>query len=111
MIGKKLNSSRPVALAEVKELLREKVEGKELGYEHDMTAKYVKKFSRIPKAKVDKLIEELKAVEGIDEQSAIRIADLMPEEKETVTAVLPRGTKISEEQLEQAVKIVESYRK
>lgn len=111
MIGKKLNSSRQISLSEVKELLREKPEGKELGYEQDMTLKYVKKFSRVPKAKVEELIEELKLIEGIEEAIAIRLADLMPEEKETIVAVLPKGTKFSEEQLGQALKIIEQYRK
>lgn len=110
MIGKKLESSKPVPIFEVKELLKEREADGELTYEQTLANDYVKKFSKLTKAKGPKLIEALSPLVE-DQELAVKIADIMPVEIERLKLLFPKGTNIDEAKLKEIHELVLKYAK
>jgi DNA-directed RNA polymerase subunit F len=108
MIGKKLLASKPITLAEVKDYLKDRSEQSELTYEQNLTNEYVKKFAKLAKTKAAKLLEELKAIEGMNEELAVKVVDLMPQSLDILRLVVPKGVKVSDEGLQAVLKAVKS---
>jgi len=111
LIGKKVLSSKPVSLAEVKEMLKERSEKGELTYEQNLTSEYVKKFSKLSKSRVDKALAEFMAVEGVTDELATKLADILPQSMERLKLIVPKNAKFSEEQLGQLLSICKQYEK
>lgn len=108
MIGKKLLASKPITLAEVKEYLKERSEQGELTYEQNLTNEYVKKYAKLPKTKAAKLLEELNAVEGMNEELAVKIVDLMPQTLDVLRLLISKGVKVKEDDLQVILKAVKN---
>ncbi len=108
MIGKETKSSRPVPVCVVKEALKGRSEESELNYEQNATYEYVKKFSKISKGKGEKLLGEIEKVVN-DPVLAVKIIDVMPESIERLRLLIPKGSKIEEQQLQEIVKITKKY--
>ena len=108
MIGKKLLASKPVTLSEVKEYLKERSEQGELTYEQNLTNEYVKKYAKLAKTKAAKLLEELKAIDGMSEELAVKMVDLMPQGIDVLRLLVGKGAKIKEEDLQSILKAVKS---
>lgn len=111
MIGKGISFKKEMPLYEVLDILEQRKEKAELGYEQKLTYEYCKKFSKLPKTKAAKLIEELKAVEGMDEHLAIKIVDILPEKIEVLKLLVPKGSKLKDEKLQEIMKIAGKYQK
>ncbi len=109
MLNEKVLSIKPVPLIKVKELLKEISKEGELTYEQGLTLKYVDKFSKIPRTKTEKLLEELMKIEGMTEEVAIKIADILPQNDEVLSLVVAKKVKISNEDNAKILKIVKSY--
>jgi len=108
MIGKKLLASKPVTLSEVKEYLKERSEQGELTYEQNLTSEYVKKYAKLAKTKAAMLLEELNAIEGLGEEIAVKIVDMMPQNLDVLRLLVPKGAKLKEEDLQAILKAVKS---
>jgi len=106
MIGKKLLASRPVALADVKEYLKERSEQGELTYEQNLTNDYVKKYAKIAKTKAAKLLEYLNTIEGMNEEIAVKVLDLMPQNLDVLRLLVPKSAKVKDEDLQAILKAV-----
>ena len=106
MIGKKLIASKPVSLPVVKDALKERSEESALGYEQILAFEYAKKHAKISKTKAEKLSEELKAFEELNEEIIIKIIDLCPTDANKLRLLLPKTTKLKDEQLEEIAKLV-----
>lgn len=114
MIGKKLNFSKPVALFEVKDMVKERLDQNDKGveptYEQNMVNEYSKKFVKLTPAKSRKLLEELKKIDGLNENFAIKIADIVPEDIDELNLLVPRGEKFEEPKLKEVLDIVSKYK-
>ncbi len=102
MIGQK-----PVTLAEVRDILKERQDEKALAYEQEITYDYARKHSKLSKTKADKLLEELSSIELADELK-IKIVDLAPVSVEKLRLLLPKSSKLSEDDLKGIVEKVKS---
>ena len=111
MIGKRVNSSEDVPLYKVKDLLKEKSKEGELSYEQNLTYDYVKKFGKITPAKAEKLLEELKKVDGMDDKTAIKILDILPKEEEKLKLLVPKDSTMDESKLKEILELVTKYGK
>lgn len=99
-------------MVEAKEILKERVKEKEeASYEQDMSLKYIEKFSKLSPSKAQKLVEDLKEIEGVDETFAVKIADVMPETMEVLQLLLTKNSKIKESDLEKIFDLVKKYQK
>lgn len=112
MIGKKLVSSENVPLYEVKNLLSERNKDSELTYEQQQAFDYSKKFSKIPPSKGEKLMKDLKAIEGLDDDFIVKAIDILPQDIETARLILPgKGASISDDILNKVVELTSKYAK
>ena len=111
MIGKKLISSVNAPLYEVKEILSERNKEGELTYEQTQAFDYSKKFSKVTPAKGEKLKDELKKIDGIDEDFVTKAVDIMPADLETARLIPYKGVAVSEDSLKKVVETVSKYAK
>ena len=112
MIGRKINSARPVNLSEVEEVLAKRKEEGELGFEQQATLDYASKFKKLDKDKAYELATKVRELVGekISEESAVKIADILPRSKEELLVILARErAELSEGQIKEVIKLVEEY--
>jgi len=100
MIGKKINNVENLPIYEVKDILKERLKDKtkedKISYELESTNEYVKKFAKITPAKGKKLLSELKKIEGVPEELAIKITDMLPDNDAELLLLIPRNINIDE---------------
>lgn len=112
MIGKKQVMARNVPLFEVKEILAERNKEGELTYEQQQAFDYSKKFAKVTPAKSSKLLEELKAIDGLDEDFITKAIDIMPSDVNAARLILYKGgTVIGDDKLKEVVELVAKYAK
>ena len=109
MIGEKVTESRIVSLYDVKELLSERKKEKELTYEQDITLKYAKHFSKLTKAKYEKLLKELDGVKEIDEKFKVKLLDIVPVTEEQVKVLAPKNIEIGKVTAKKLAEICSKY--
>jgi len=109
VIGKKLISSEVIPLYEVKDMLKQRSQKGELTYEQNITDGYAKKFTKITRAKGEKLIDELKKVEGLDDKLAIKIADILPNDIDRLNLIIPKNVILGEGIPQQIVELVKKF--
>lgn len=105
-------TGRPVTISQVKELLeRENGSRAELTYEQKLALDHSTAFARMPAAKADKLVEELKALGGkITEWHAHKIADVAPTHADDVRAIFQKDRVTPEkDEIEKILEIVRGY--
>jgi DNA-directed RNA polymerase subunit F len=89
LIGKNITNSVYVTGATAKSILKKRDEEEgEKQHAHNATLEYLTKFSKVSKQKADEIVKVLIEKAGLDEQSAVRLIDYMPEDKEDVKIVL-----------------------
>ncbi len=86
MIGKKILRERYVTIAEASEIMNERAQIGELSYEQGCALDYLQKFTKLDKETAKKLVEELISL-GVDEKTAVKIADILPEDIDDLKAI------------------------
>jgi len=109
MIGEELLSRKPVTLSKVKNILKKRKEESELTYEQEETLKYASAFCKVTKKQRDKIMEELLKLETINEELAVKIIDLLPQEIEIMKILPEKKSEVKEEDLVAALEIVKKY--
>ena len=111
MLVEKIISKKPISLAEVKEVIKDRLkgEGVEPTYEQDMTLKYVNQFSRLTKAKAEKLIKELSGIEGTDEALVVKIADVLPSKPQVLEVLIQKKYVLTDDSKKQILDLVKQY--
>ncbi|MBS3782102.1 MAG: RNA polymerase [Candidatus Thermoplasmatota archaeon] len=102
---------RYVSLAEVKKLLNEESEERELRYEQSLALGHAETFVKLSLESTEDLIEEL--IDGsdfIDEESAYKLADLLPQDEEGVRAVFQQDRHTpSDDESEKIINTIKKY--
>jgi len=111
MIGKKIISARNSPLYDVKEVLTERNKEGELTYEQQHAFEYAKKFAKVTPAKGEKLLKDLKEIEGLDEDFITKAIDVLPADIETARLILYKGSAMADDKLKQVVEITSKYAK
>lgn len=111
MIGKKVISSQNANLSEVKEILSERQKQGDLTYEQQQAFDYSKKFSKLAHSKAEKLAEELKQIEGLDEDFITKALDVLPTDLDTAKLVSYKSGTVTEDKLKQVVELASKYAK
>ncbi len=111
MIGRKINSKEPIALFELKELLSERSKEGELTFEQQAALDYSKKFSPLTKSKSEKLLNELKKIDGVSLDLIVKIVDLLPQTDEELQLILSKGTSLNEFQSKNILQLTQKYKK
>ncbi len=103
--------SRNVSLAEVKELLSEEAEERELSYEQSLALSHAEKFVELSKEDVDELIEEmLDNFDFMTEDIAFKMADVLPTDPDGVIALFSKDRYTpSKEDTENIIDVIKKY--
>ncbi|MCX6804224.1 MAG: hypothetical protein NTY48_06710 [Candidatus Diapherotrites archaeon] len=104
-------SMKPVALHEVKEVLKERKGEKELNYEQEQTFKYVEKFAKLTEKQTKDLLDALNEIGFLKENELLRfeIANTIPTRLEQLQLMLPKGIIPSDEELKQVIELTKKF--
>ncbi len=102
---------RYVSLAEVKELLSEESEERELRYEQSLALSHAETFVKLSLEETEDLIEDLmEEFEFVKEESAFKLADILPEDKDGVRAVFQQDRYTpSDDEAEKIINTIKKY--
>ncbi|MCD6478460.1 MAG: hypothetical protein J7L44_01075 [Candidatus Diapherotrites archaeon] len=109
MIGEQILSKKPITLSKAKNLLEKRKESSEPSYEQEEALKYAKMFCKVTKKQRDKIMEELLKLETINEELAVKIIDILPQEIEVMKILPEKKDDVKEEDLVAALEIVKKY--
>jgi DNA-directed RNA polymerase subunit F len=110
MIGKQQEGSKLASIYDVKEILEEKKEHTELGYEQKLAYEYAHKFAKLDKGDVNKLKKELEGF-GLKEKTIMKILEIMPVDANQLKLILvPEKKVFEEEEVKKMLAVIESYR-
>ncbi len=110
MIGNTINSAESLPLYDVNDMLKERFAEKEkddkISYELESANEYVKKFAKITPAKGKKLLAELKKIEGVPEELAIKITDMLPENDAELQLLIPKNINLDDQTKSQMLELI-----
>ena len=115
MIVKKVLSEEPLTFAEVKEILEAMKasaaeSGSEMRYEKRKVLSHVTKFAKMDAKRSRELVNELLKMDKMNEEIAVRIADLMPKSESEVRAIYAKERfTLSKEDIERILDCVAKY--
>lgn len=105
-----------LTVAEVKDLLAEVEderamdEGRELRYELARSLEHVNRYATLDAEESRALVSELEELEKIDTKTAIKIADLLPEDRTELRAVFAKERyALDGEELDEVLNVVAKY--
>jgi len=105
----KIVSSKPIPMADVLGVLAErKKAGEELGYEQANALEHSEAFAGADSKKAEAILKKVKAASPkIDDETAVKIVDIMPKTEETLKAILLKNKiEISMEEIKDIMKAV-----
>ncbi len=105
------SESKPVSLAEVKNILKKvSKEREELIYEQRIALEHAQLFAKLSVKQTKDMIKELSALDFIDETQAYKVADLLPVTEDDVRAFFAKERFTpTQEQINKIVTIVGKY--
>jgi DNA-directed RNA polymerase subunit F len=104
-------SMEPVTLYEVKSVLKERKDEKELNYEQDLTMKYVERFAKLTEKQTNDLIKDLGKIEFLKEEKELlyNIATVLPTRLEQLQLIIPKTLTPPEEEVSAVVELTNKY--
>ena len=106
MIGKNINSSKPVTLAQAKEILEVRAKDGELQFEQAGSLAYCTKFSKVSAKEAEKLVGHI-AAGKVTEELAGKMVDIMPKHKSQIALILSKDkVEISDDEAEKILKLL-----
>lgn len=101
-------SSKPVTIAYVKSVLSKRKKDGELEYEQLQALEHAEKFAKLEIKEAEKLVIDIVEKNSkINEETAIKIVDLMPKKRETLNAILLKDKiELSEEENNEILKLL-----
>jgi len=106
-----MSNERPVTLAEVKEILEEEQKLRpELGPEQKVSLDHVTRLIKLSANDARKLFKELRSLEFVSENVAVKIVDTLPAYPEDVRALFAKERLIlDKKQIDQLLGAVKKY--
>ncbi len=103
--------SRYLTLAEVKELLQEKAEERELSYEQSLSLSHAEKFVKLPSEETKELVSELlEKFDFMGEPLAYKLGDILPLDDAGIKAVFSKDRYTpSKEDCDEIIKTIKKY--
>jgi len=100
-----VKGSKPVTVAEARELLSERKELGELGYEQSQALEHAEKFTKFDTAKAKKAVSAIMKAGKVGEALAVKIVDICPENAATLKAILTKDkVELSEEEINDIIR-------
>ena len=107
----KIIEMKPISMAEVKEVLKEKKSENELNYEQDLTMKYVEKFSKLTEKQTKDLLKSLEEFEFLKDNEDLKyqIITALPTHEEQLKLFLPKDVTATDEELKGVVALTKKF--
>ncbi|MCL2032399.1 MAG: RNA polymerase Rpb4 family protein [Methanomassiliicoccaceae archaeon] len=103
-------SDQYITLAEVRDLLSEEHEKRELLTTQKAAMEHARTVCSVSAENSRKIVEEVSAIEGVSEFAAVKIADLLPQYPEDVRAIFSKERLAIEPQtIDQIIEVVGKY--
>lgn len=91
MLGRKVESTRPVSLVEVKRILEQRSVEPDFGYEQQTSLDYARKLAKLTVEDAAKLEKELvEEVPALKAEALVKIVDILPVHESTIGAILAK---------------------
>jgi DNA-directed RNA polymerase subunit F len=101
----KIKGSKPVTLSKVREILSERGEEGELGYEQSQALEHAEKYWKCDSKKIQKLLGNITKDGKLSEDIALKVIDVMPKDPATLKAILAKDkVEMSDEELASVIK-------
>lgn len=102
----KVNSSAPLTLAAVKEILEAREKEGELGYEQKQAQDYAKKFSKSSRKEAEALLERIMKNKKITREVAVVLVNVAPKHPELVRTIAAKDKiDLTEEEIAEILKL------
>jgi len=112
MLGKKEDSTRTATLAEVKDILNKRASEPDFGYEQQTCLDYANKFCKLKAGDAAQLMEKLMQIEGVSQEAAAKIVDIMPQKPSTLQVILAKEkTTAGEKEIGEIAALLAQYAK
>ncbi len=103
----KIDSSAPVTLAGVKEILGQREKEGELGYEQKQSREYAEKFAKHERKKAEELVEKIMENRKITREVAVILVNVAPKHLETAkTIAMKDKIELTNEEAEEIIKVL-----
>ena len=100
----------PVSLAEVKNLLTKEEKKRELTYEKRYALDHAKLYSKLTIANTTKLVKELCEIERITELHALKICEVLPQNREELQPIFTKERFVlDDDTIKKILKLVSQY--
>jgi DNA-directed RNA polymerase subunit F len=102
----KINSSSPLTLASVKDMLKAREKEGELGYEQKQAQEYSEKFARQDRKKAEELVGKVMENKKIGREAAVMIVNIAPANPETVKTIAQKDkAELTDEEAQEIAKL------
>ena len=106
----KVKESYPVTMAEAKEVMSKYNKQKELGYEQNIALEHLNKFTKLKSADAKKFMEELNSILRMSPETAVQIANIMPNTADELRVIFARESfSLKEEEVTKILDLVKKY--
>jgi DNA-directed RNA polymerase subunit F len=103
-------SEQYVTLAEVRDLLTEEHEKRELLTSQKAAMEHARTVCEISADDAKKIVEEVRAINGVTEYAAVKVADLLPQYPEDVRAIFSKERiTVDQKTIDQIIEVVGKY--
>jgi len=110
-LPKKIIKEVLLTLPEVRQLLEERSR-EELNYMQRITLDYVSKFSKLPAEAARQLVNELTSAFGLKTETAIQIANILPDTVHELRVLLTTESKtFTSDELKRMMEVIKKYKK
>lgn len=106
----KVIETKPVTMAEAKDILVRREKAKELGYEQKLAAEHLKKFTKLNPEDAKKFMTELAAIVRMSDETAVQIANLLPKTIDELRMIFAREKfSLKEDEINRILELVKKY--
>jgi len=106
----KVIETKPVSMAEAKEVLSSREKKKELSYEQKLALEHLNKFTKLKHEEAKKLLEELSGVLRMSQETMVQILNFMPKNADELRMIFSREKfSLKEDEINKILEIIKKY--
>ncbi len=106
----KVIETKPVSMAESKDILSNREKKRELSYEQKLALEHLNKFTKLKPEEAKKLLEELSSVLRMSQETVVQILNFMPKNPDELRMIFSREKfSLKEDEIKKILEIIKKY--
>jgi DNA-directed RNA polymerase subunit F len=106
----KVIETKPVSMAEAKDILSSREKRKELSYEQKLALEHLNKFTKLKAENAKKLLEELSGVLRMSQETMVQILNFLPKNPDELRMIFSREKfSLKEDEINKILEIIKKY--